>query len=120
MTCPQCGGPTLPVTSGDYCQQCNVIWPVTTTSSTTGSTGYYQPSFYGTSIAYTGPGLSQILKDNPKYEEEIKELKAEIAQLESLVAKLLEKPGMTEEILKEMLSEDDRRVLEVLKSAPCV
>ena len=69
------------------------------------------------SMAFIGPGFSQVWKDNPEYEEEIANLKSEISHLEELVAKLLEKPGMTEELLKEMLSEDDRRVLEVLKDA---
>jgi len=68
-------------------------------------------------MAFIGPGFSQVWKDNPEYEEEIANLKSEISHLEELVAKLLEKPGMTEELLKEMLSEDDRRVLEVLKDA---
>ena len=76
----------------------------------------YQTSF-ATSAIGLGPGFSQIWKDNPEYEEEIAELKGEIAHLESFVAKLLEKPGMTEEILKEMLSEDDCKLLEVLKNA---
>ena|SRR3990167_4696103 len=118
MTCLQCGQFTISTTLGNYCPYCSVTWPpqITTSSSTaSGSSGYYQSPVYIATAAHIGPGLSQIWKDNPEYEEEIANLKSEISHLEEFVAKLLEKPGMTEELLKEMLSEDDRRVLEVLK-----
>ena len=122
MTCPACGQNPCSNPTRTQCIHCGFNYPscilhycsVAQQAQAPQSIAALGLGLFAT-VAYAGPGLSQIWKDNPEYEEEIANLKSEISHLEEFVAKLLEKPGMTEELLKEMLSEDDRRVLEVLK-----